>query len=190
MKIANTSAVILAGGKSSRMGRDKGRLKIGDTTFSNKLLSDFSDCFENVYLSVAVDSNLSGTNIIKDEKYGLGPLSGLLAAIKGTVGDNVFICATDMPFADPQIAQKLVEMLGDFDACVVRRTDGKVETAFGVFSKRILPKLNLELDNGKRSIMGLLDRINTRYVDESELGEISDKSFLNVNTPEDYEKLF
>lgn len=189
MKITNTSAVILAGGKSSRMGRDKSQLEIGDTTFSKKLLADFSRHFENVYLSVSADCQLSGPGIIHDDNESLGPLSGLMAAVKGTIGDNVFICATDMPFADPEIAVLLVEMIGDSDACLVRRSDGKIETAFSVFSKRILPQLQDELDNGKRSIMGLVDRINARFVDEKELGSISDDAFLNVNTPEDYNKL-
>lgn len=188
MKISNTSAVILAGGKSSRMGRDKSQLKIGDTTFSQKLLDDFSQYFENVYLSVSANSQLSGPGIIHDDKESLGPLSGLMAAIKGTKGDNVFICATDMPFADPEIAVQLVEMMGDFDACLIRRTNGKVETAFSVFSKGILPHLQDELDNGKRSIMGLVDRISARFVDETELDSFSDDSFLNVNTPEDYNR--
>ena len=189
MKIINTSAVILAGGKSSRMGRDKSQLKIGDTTFSIKLLDDFSQYFENVYLSVAANSQLNGSNIIKDENAGLGPLSGLMAAIKGTKGDSVFICATDMPFADPKLAVRLTELLEDFDACLVKRNNGKVETAFSVFSKHILSQVNDELNTGNRSIMGLVDRINARVVDESELGVISDNAFLNVNTLEDYEKL-
>ncbi len=189
MKVTNTAAVVLAGGKSSRMGTDKSRLKIGESTFSEKLISDFAQHFKNVYLSVAPGSDLEGPNIIRDEKSGLGPLSGILAAMKNTKGDNVFICATDMPFADPKLAVRLVSMLDGHDACLIRMPDGKVETAFGVFSKRALPAVQDELDTGKRSIMGLLQRINVKLIEVDKLGDISDSVFMNINTPEDYDKL-
>ncbi len=188
--ITNTSAVILAGGKSSRMGRDKSQLVYEGATFCQRLVDIFSTRFSGVYLSVSPFSSLEGPNIVKDQKFGLGPLSGLLAAMETVQTDNIFICATDMPFADPDLAVRLTEMLGEHDACLIRRSNGRVEAAFGVFSVRVLPEVRLELETGKGSIMALINRIDALIVDESQLGNIDERAFLNINTPDDYSDLF
>lgn len=191
-KLSGTGAIILAGGKSSRMGRDKSRLELEDQTFVQHLIEGFERRFEHVLVSTApgktVDARCSG--VLVDEREGLGPLSGLLAALENTEFDSVFLCATDIPFADPDLAVVLTARMGNKDACVIRRADGWLETAFAAFSRSALEDVRWILKEGDRSFRQLLSRLKVEYVDEDELpGWDLSKVLMNVNTPEDYNKI-
>lgn len=190
-KLSSAAAVILAGGKSSRMGRDKSQLQLSDSTFVQGLVKSFGKRFERVYVSTAPGRTVEAacTGVVYDEREGLGPLSGLLAALEAVEGDAVFICATDIPYADPALAVTLLAKMGDKDACVIKRRDGRLETAFAAFSKGCKDAVRHVLEAGDRSFRQLLREIDVEYVDEDDLpGWDLDKLLVNVNTPEDYNK--
>lgn len=185
-----TICVILAGGRSSRMGRDKAMLPLGNETFLSRLIAEYSPAFP-VYVSVGEAGRFEtcGAGELVDLHPGMGPLAGLEAAFAGTDADAVFLTATDLPFGTLELARQLLDMLGDADACVIRRSDGKTEPAFGVYRRSCLEPLRACLAEGRRSFRGLLDRVNVRWAEETELQKFSLPELLqNVNTPEEYRK--
>lgn len=185
-----TICVILSGGKSSRMGRNKAELPLGGETFLQRLVRQYSPAFP-VYVSVARPGQYDtfGAGELVDLHPGIGPLAGLEAAFLETDADLVFLTATDLPFGTLALAEKLLALRGDADACVIRRTDGKPEPAFGVYSRNCLPALEQCLKENRRAFRGLLDRVEVRWAEEAELPEFSLSRLLqNVNTPEEYEK--
>ena len=185
-------SVILTGGKSSRMGRDKAMLPVSGKPMAQLLAERFRAAGFSVAFSVdrAGRFPLEGAEELPDAFPGLGPLNGLYSAFTRTDERAVFFTATDLPGGDPALALRLASLLGDYDACLIRRADGTVETLFGVYSRSCLPAAEKCLCEGRRAMRAALDGLNVRYVDEAELPEWDLRRVLrNVNTPEDYDAL-
>lgn len=185
----NIICVILAGGASRRMGRDKAALPLGDGTFLSRLVSTYSPKF-SVYVSVGQSGKFPtcGAGELVDVHPGCGPLAGLEAAFLQTDADAVFLTATDLPFGALALAIKLCGLLGDADACVIRRKDGRMEPTFAVYRRSCLATLQANLEAGRRSIQALLEQVRVNWVREADLSEFPLEELLqNVNTPEEYE---
>ena len=184
-----TTIIILAGGQSRRMGRDKLRLTLSGEALLERAVRRFSAGFPAVRVSTGSPERYPelGEKRIFDRYPGAGPLAGLEAALRETGGD-VFLVGGDMPLASPEAAKKLIALCGEADACVLTDGDGRWEPLFGFYRQRILPEAEALLAEGKNSMAGLLKRINLREASLTELGETADL-LRNLNNPEDYEKL-
>lgn len=185
-----TLAVILAGGRSSRMGRDKAALPFGESTMLDRLIRLYQEGFD-VAVSVREGGRLdtAGVPELVDLHPGQGPLAGLEAAFRQTGAETVFLTATDLPFGDFRLAEELVHRLGTAEACVLRRRDGRIEPLFAVYRRSALPAVERCLSEGRRSCRSLLDQLTVRWVDEDEVeGWDLDHILQNVNTPEEYRK--
>jgi molybdopterin-guanine dinucleotide biosynthesis protein A len=104
-----------------------------------------------------------------------------------TAAERVFLTATDLPFGTLALAEALLERLGRADACIIRRGDGQLEPAFGVYRRTCLGPLQDCLQEGRRSFRALLSRVTVQWVSEADLGEFPLERLLqNINTPEAY----
>ena len=190
-KKSDAICVILAGGQSRRMGRDKAALPFGTGTFLSRLIEEYSPAFP-VYVSVGQAGKFPhpGAKEMVDLHPGMGPLAGLEAALTLSEAETVFLTATDLPFGTLALAQALLARIGDTDACIIRRRDGKVEPAFGIYRRTCLEPVQTLLAQERRAFRNLLERVRVRYVEEAELESFPlDQILANVNTPEDYEAL-
>ena len=183
--------VILAGGKSRRMGRDKLALPMGGLTLLESAVARFSALFDDVFLSVADAEKypeIAAPRIV-DILPGAGPLSGLHAALESLECDGVFLVAADLPFAGPDAAGRVFELCGGKEAAVIRLADGKLEPLFGFYRRSLLPRCLSAIDSGDYRMTELLINSDTRFVSPDELGVFWDeKLILNVNRPEDFDK--
>lgn len=169
------------------MGRDKASLPLGGGTFLSRLAERYRTVFP-VYVSVGQPGKYPDIPELVDLRPGIGPLAGLEAAFVRTDADMVFLTATDLPFGTPELAEKLAQRLGNADACVICRNDGQPEPAFAVYRRSCLAPVQALLDQGRRAVRGLYERIQVRWVPESELEEPLDILLQNINTPEEYER--
>lgn len=182
--------VILSGGQSRRMGRDKAELPVSSVgpPILKTLVGRYSQLGQ-----VAVSVNSPGRfetygareicDIIPDQ----GPLSGLHAALKYSGDDVIFLTACDLPNGDIGLAQRIAEATRGYDACIIRRQNGDIEPLFGAYGQGCADAAEQCLAEGRRSMRSLPERVNVRYLEESELEEFDlDQILLNVNTPEDY----
>lgn len=181
--------VILTGGQSRRMGRDKATLPwMGDTLYE-ALAKRYSADLGDVLLSVSpeLSVNTAYSTSVVDTFPGKGPLNGLYSAFTHTNAGTVLLTATDMPFGSTSLANHLESELGEHDACVIRRKDGLTEPLFAVYSRKCFGAVKAALEQDRRSLVGLLSEINTAYIDERELSAWDlDNILYNVNTPTDY----
>ena len=193
MLIEKVVAVILAGGKSRRMGRDKMMLKIGDDTLLNSVVSKFKSEFSEVYLSVADSSKYPEIEIekITDIYTNAGPLAGLHAALclieNRTEIDGIFLVAADLPFATPADSRIVLEESKGYDICVSIDEYGRFEPLFAYYSKNILPTVSKFLDDGNKRMIDVYPQLNVKKIPSDMLGN---RLFYNLNLPEDYEQLF
>ena len=111
------------------------------------------------------------------------------APFSHTGAERIFVTAVDLPFADPVLARLLLDGLGERDACLIRRRSGRVEPLFAAYRRTCLPQVQACLEEGRRAMGALLDRLDCRVVEERDLpGFDLDRLLLNVNTPADYRR--
>jgi molybdopterin-guanine dinucleotide biosynthesis protein A len=184
-------AVILAGGQSRRMGRDKLRLPYGNETFLQRAARLYAGCFDKVCLSVGDGERYADAGIerIEDIFRGCGPMAGLHAALAKTGADGIFLLAADLPFANPEAARFLTRRGRGHDACIIRTDAGHYEPLFGYYAKSMLPRAQKALEAGNYAMAALYEGADVRFVAASELGDLWRENMLrNINSPEDYEK--
>lgn len=187
-----STAVILAGGESRRMKRDKMELRYKSQSFLESAYKRFSECFDTVYISVADPDKYPDIKAkrLVDERQGCGPISGLLAGLRNTEDDGIFLVAADLPYADAQAAKRIIELAGESDVCMLADREARFEPLFGYYKKTILPQVESALQAGNYKIAALFDKVSMHIVTKSELGSLwNEKLLLNINYPEDYEKL-
>ena len=185
------TVIILAGGQSRRMGRDKLSLPAAGETLLSRALRRYRAVFDKVLVSVAGPEKYPelGDARVFDRYPGAGPMAGLHAGLL-RAGEDVFLTGGDMPFSSPEKALMLASMAGEKDACVLTDETGRWEPLFGFYRLSVLPRAEALLSSGRRSMGALLGSIALREVRLEELGEGPDSPLLrNVNLPADYEKL-
>lgn len=186
------TAVILAGGESRRMQRDKMELRFKTGSFLESAVKRFSACFDEVYISVADPEKYPDIEAkrLVDEWKGCGPIAGLHSGLKNTEAEGIFLVAADLPYADPLAAKRMIELAGDSDICITADSASRFEPLFGYYKKSVLPHVVTALQAGDYKIAALLDKARLRIVTKSELGSLwNEKLLLNINYPEDYERL-
>ena len=179
--------VILTGGASRRMGRDKALLPFGDTTLLQTLIDRFAALGP---VAVSVDRTgrfaFSGARELPDAYPRQGPMNGIVAGFRATDAEALLLTAVDLPYGDPALALRLEALRGEADACLLRRGPKGIEPLFAVYGRACLPVAEDCLQNGRNSVKALLDRAAVRYAAPEELAGFDlDRCFTNVNTPED-----
>lgn len=186
-----TAAVILAGGMSRRMGRDKAALPFGEETMLSHLVRLYRPYFDVTAVSVNAAGRFDtyGAREVVDRRPGDGPLAGLEAAFLDTEADLIFLTATDLPLGDPALAQYLMAARGGHDACLIRSAQG-LEPLFAVYSSACLGAVRRALEEGRRSMFHMLRQVRTLELSAESLTAFDVQRILtNVNNPEDYERV-
>jgi molybdopterin-guanine dinucleotide biosynthesis protein A len=183
------SLVILAGGLSRRMGRDKAALPAGDGTLIEHLARRLASVVdETIVAGGSGRPNLPGATMVDDRYPGLGPLAGIHAGMLAASYPCVWVVGCDVPDADPALAALFLRLAGDVDA-VVPRIDAEPQGVCALYDRALAPRIEGLLGAGERRIKVLLAASNVRYVTPDELRVVDPelRSFRNINTPADYE---
>lgn len=183
------SLVILAGGLSRRMGRDKASLPAGDGTLIEHLARRLAPVVaETIVAGGSARCNLPGVTMVDDRYPGLGPLAGMHAGLEAARYPRVWVVGCDLPDTDPRLASLLYGLAGDYDA-VVPRIDGEPQGVCAVYDRALASRIESLLAAGERRLKMLLAASNVRYVASEELRVVDPelRSFRNINTPADYQ---
>src|SRR5262245_56644322 len=151
------AAVILAGGKNSRMGgRDKAFLRVNGELVFTRTLALMRRCFPEVLVVSNTPEKYRGfaVDVIGDELPGMGPLGGLHAALGRVQRPHAFVVACDMPFLRVEPIQFLVSHLADQDA-IVPCWGGDVEPLHALYASRLRPQITAAVAAGTRAIRDL-----------------------------------
>lgn len=189
----DVSGVILAGGKSIRMGLEKPFLTVKNKRIVDIALDIFKSIFDEILI---VTDNKNRFFEFKAEKVGVvedlvkarGPLGGIYTGLKTISNDRAFFIACDMPLLRNDFIKRLLDIsAADEYDCIIPYTSRGIEPLHAIYSRKILPTIEDLLIGTDLSIRQLLKRCNCRYIKvENEVGD----SFFNVNTPRDLKKLF
>jgi molybdopterin-guanine dinucleotide biosynthesis protein A len=156
------TGVVLAGGKSTRMGRDKAALEFDGQTLLERAVAVLRQCFPEVIV------------VRQDDVPGLGPIGGIATALRRA--PEIFVVACDMPFLDAARIREMAAQLPGYDAVAIPG-----EPLHAAYSARILPVIEAQIAAGDYSVQKLLSKLRVKFVDA--------KPILNVNTPQEWEAL-
>lgn len=182
--------VILTGGGSRRMGRDKAMLPWQGNTMLQSLIDKYSAALGDVAVSVNERGRFPFTGAAEfcDRYPNLGPLNGIVSAFSETDADVIFLTGTDLPHGDPKLVLRLREKMGDADACVMRRGKKGMEPLFALYGRACYAAALECLEEGKQSFFDMLEKLRVRFVQPEELPEFDlEHILMNVNTAEEYE---
>ncbi len=183
------TAGVLAGGKSSRMGRDKALLTIENKRFLDRITGELS-ALDEVLLSVASPGDYGelGLPTFVDEHSKIGPMEGIRQLVRHASNEYVFVCAADMPFVTAELAAYMAEFVSSDYDCYVMVDEDHIHPLCAIYSKAILPVIEELIAEGRYRLREIFQRVRTKYI-RLENSCFSPKVLQNVNTREEYARL-
>lgn len=183
-------AVILAGGRSSRMGTDKALLSFEGESFLMRIISELKN-FDEIILSTSDDRQYDDCRlpVVKDIFPRCGPLSGLHAALSSCKSDALFCIPCDLPLFKLSLAEYICSMADDnYDAIVPISKDGHMHPLCAVYKKSAAEIFEKQILLQRYKIIDAYEFMKVRYIplDEEKAPE---KYLFNVNTPQEYAEL-
>lgn len=187
------SGVLIAGGQSRRMGRDKRFLELGGQTLFQRTLSLLQSLFAEVIVSLAEPlPQLAGPGyrVVTDLLPNCATLGGLHTGLVSASHERIFAVGCDMPFLNPEAIKRLVGLGAQVDIAMPKLATG-LQPMHAVYSKACLPHLERMAQAKELRVQALADvqSLNVKLVSEREFLDIDPQllSFFNINTPADLE---
>ncbi|MBU5438797.1 molybdenum cofactor guanylyltransferase [Tissierella sp. MSJ-40] len=184
------TAIILAGGKSSRMGFDKQFIEIHEKRLMDILIHELEKEFDEIIIVTnKLQCYLDVTHkVAKDILKEKGPLGGIHVGLKEASSKYSFVVACDMPNINIEYVKYMKKQIENMniDGCVTK-CGNWIEPFSSFYSKDIVNNIEKHLLSNKRSIYSLLEKLNIFYIEEKEARKFSPNwdMFLNLNTKED-----
>lgn len=187
MERGQVTVQIMAGGRSSRMGRDKAGVLLGGETLAMRALRTWrgwgGELFYSTGSQPAPDWLPGWARAVPDLHPDNGPLGGLEAGLCCCATPYLLLCAVDLPFVTPEHGERLLAGIGGADVCMYRLA-GRPEPLFGLYRvEGCRPAVQRRLAEGSRRLCGLLEECASVLIPTEEA-----RMFLNLNTPEDVER--
>ncbi len=189
----DVSCIVLAGGKSKRLGRNKLTETIGNLSLIETVITRLSVLKAEIIVVTAVDSQLpqltqySGIKIVKDIFPGKGTLGGIYTGLDSAATYHNIVVACDMPFLNLELLRYMTEMVAEFDVVVPRTSDGVLEPLHAVYSRHCLEPIEYLIRQERLSVLELYPMVKVKYIEAVEIGYLDPKnlSFFNINTEAD-----
>ena len=184
--ITDCTAIVMAGGDSSRMGTDKANLTLGDQTLLQTVAATMQQLFPQVIVSVRQPRAGIDLPQVCDEQPNGGPLAGLAASLGKITTPWAFMVACDMPFVVPEVVELLAKYRLQHQA-VVPVVHGHPQPLAAFYAASCLGPLRASLAAQQKSLRNVLKQLDVRYVDEAEMLEADPllRSFFDLDTPQD-----
>ena len=190
----NVLGVVLAGGKSQRFGEDKSQVKLGDKILIDYILSEIIDEFNEVLIVSNNSINFKKSkkiSLIQDFKKDLGPLGGVLTAMKWVKDNNkdyqwISTFPVDTPFFKNQILKDFLKNINqEEDKLFFIKSNNTRHNIFGIWSIDLIDKLEEDLIRGERKVELWANSVGVKNIEM----EFDNKDpFFNINTKEDLKK--
>ena len=189
--LVNATGVLIAGGKSRRMGRDKRFLKVGGKSVFDRTLSLLMGTFVETIIVLAepIDSlDVRGCRVVYDVFPNAGSLGGLYTGLLAASQPRIFAVACDMPFLDLE----LIRFMASFDDTadvIVAKLEGQFQPMHAIYSKRCAEFLKAMAERHDLKIHALYrtEELRVAVVGANDLSSLGGglRSFQNINTPDD-----
>lgn len=188
------TAIILAGGKASRMnGQDKAFLKIYREPLISKQLRLLKKLFKEIIIVANLPEKyeaIKGVKVISDITPHQGPLGGIYSGLRASGSDYNFIIACDMPFINERLVKYMIKNIENFDV-FIPKSKNKLHPLCGIYSKNCIPVIEQRLIRGRFKVSGIFAKLKAGFISEKKLRSFDDALLCleNINTPQDLENI-
>ena len=176
---------ILAGGKSSRMGTDKGLLMLKNRMLVEYVIDNLTPCVDQIFI---VTSNKLyeqfSLPLLPDVVMGKGPAVGILSALEHSTVNQNFVISCDTPFLDSTLILRIFNLAKDHEICI-GEMNGYWEPMVGVYSKSICEKWKQSIAEGEFKLQKLIEKFDYKLLNVEKDLQAEEFSFLNINSPDD-----
>jgi len=178
------TAIIMAGGRSCRMGMDKSMLQIKGRPIIEHIRDQLRGTFNQILISTNEMEKYAflGCDCVPDKIPNQGPLMGIASALGASANELNFVVACDIPHIDIRFVRKMLIEAQTADMVIPTDGNGKYEPLFAIYNKSALKCINQVLSSGKHKISDAFTRCNVKYIN------LKAKQFTNLNTMEEYEE--
>ena len=188
----NTGCIILAGGKSLRLGHDKVLEKLGKRSLLEQVVSRIDSLSRDIIVVTAEERTFPQLashpklKIVPDIFPGKGSLGGIYTGLVTSDSFYNLVIAADMPFLNQPLLRYMIEVSDGFDF-VLPRVNNLFEPLHAVYSKNCVAPIEFILKEGRKVIIELFNFVKVRYVEAEEVDKFDPQhlSFFNINTKED-----
>ena len=181
------TGIILAGGKSSRLGTDKGLQELCGKPLISYSIKVLSELCSTIIISTSSDAYQSfGYKTVADEIPGIGPMGGIYSALKQSKTQKNLVLSCDLPFVSKELLSYIMENSNGCQVAVPWQGNQHYEPLCGFYNLSVVEQMNDFIQNGNYKLPDLFDKISiNRLVINSELEFYDDNLFLNVNSKYD-----
>lgn len=179
------SAIILAGGKSTRMNGNKALLPVCGLPLIEKIAKEINPYFGEVLIGVQSRQpfDFLSYRVVIDEKLNSGPLMGILSCLRASRNKINFVIACDIPEINFPFLEKMISFAKNYDIVVPFSGENKYEPLFALYNKILIPAIEGLLDQNLKKISRLFPKCRTKYLPMQNNGW-----FYNLNTMENYQE--
>ena len=185
------TSVILAGGRSRRLGRDKALERVGVCPLIQHVIGRLSTLGNEIIVVTSRTDTLPelGVRKVADIYPDKGPLGGIFTGLKAATTQYCVVVGCDMPLLNVALLRHLMDLSPGYDV-VLPRTGGNVEPLHAVYSRDCLEVIERALQEDRLQIQSFFHEVKVRYVENAELSRFDPQhiSFFNVNSESDLER--
>jgi molybdopterin-guanine dinucleotide biosynthesis protein A len=185
------TSILLAGGRSARLGRDKAFLQVNGEFLIDRILRRLGQISEElIIVADEVDRyEQFEAMVITDIYPGKGALGGIFSGLTRASNHHSLVVACDMPFLNVSLLRYMQGVAADYDV-VIPRVGGLTEALHAIYSKNCLPFMERQLQMGDLRIVHFFPQVRVRYVGQAEMETFDPEhlSFFNINSQEDLDR--
>ncbi len=190
--ISQGAAIVLGGGRSTRIGRDKGQLKLDHRSLFEIVTAKLKLMFDHIIVVTNTPEQFvphHGFQIVTDEVPYQGPLGGILAGLVVSPKEYNLVIAYDMPFLNPDLITFLFTQIAAADV-VIPCSEKGMEPLCAVYSRKCIKAIRGTMQNGNKRVVSFFGQVKVEYVPKETVAEIDPDylSFFNVNTEHDWKR--
>ena len=184
------TAIVLAGGKSLRLGRNKALEPFLGRSLIEHVVDQLRPLAAQLLIVTSGEQalpSLDTTEALNDVYPGKGPLGGIYTGLLAARYSHSIVVACDMPFINTELLRFMAELAPEFDAVIPRLSQTIIEPLHAVYAKSCLDKIKTQLDENRLGIHAIFSTLNIRYVKREECLRFDSelKTFININNQAD-----
>ena len=188
IKRENITGIVLAGGRGSRLGQEKGLCLFREKPLVHYALNILKPLCDTLLISAnrhMDEYQQYGFPVIRDEIQDIGPLGGILSCLKQSHTQHNLILSCDTPFVTAGIFSRLIDNIKNFQVVVPAHETFLLEPLSAYYATNVIGAIEHQIKTGDYKIMHLLKHVRfTSVAFDENLSFYSERTFLNINTPE------
>lgn len=183
------TGIILSGGKSSRLGQEKGLASFNSKPLIQHSINILKPVCDNILVSA--NNHLDeyagyGYEVVEDQQKDIGPMGGLITCLKKSNTRYNFIISCDTPFIPSELYTYLLGTIENFQLAIPRHDDQFIEPLCSVYATNVIWQMEQCIENRNYKLVDFIKKANTKLVDiHDQLPFYHEEMFVNMNTYED-----